>query len=297
MIKKATFLGMLLGLMVSSVAAQKKQTNQKITIDDLKPKINYAQSNPFYQPVRDKPGWALLSSAVIPGSGQAANKKWLRAGLYFLAEAVMVGVYLKSSHDARVEEQRYKRFANKNWSVVTYAKWLVEYHEQNNLSNNYIDDLEQHIEDKIADYDPDSDWSKVDIELLRNVERNTPFVYPEYVSKNNFSHIMPDYGSQQYYELISKYYQFGPGWNDFAAQYKLNWDGSGMPDNFILGARMAADFNDSYRLAGNMVSFLILNHIVSAFDAYLTVKIKNRKLESEANLLNPHRAFTLKFHF
>ncbi len=296
MTKKATLLGILLGMMVSSAVAQTGQSTQKITIDDLKPKINYAQSDPFYQPVRKKAGWALLSSAIIPGSGQAANKKWVRAGLYFLAEAVMVGVYLKSSHDARVEERRYKRFANNNWSVVSYARWLVEYHEQNNLSNSHIDDLEQHIDGKTADYNPDSDWSKVDIELLRNVERNTPFVYPEHVD-NNFSHVMPDYGSQQYYELISKYYQYGPGWNDFTAQYQLNWDGSGMPDNFILGANMAADFNDSYRLAGNMVSFLILNHIVSAFDAYLTVKIKNRKLETETNLLNPHRTFTLKFHF
>ena len=296
MIKKATFLGIFFGMMVWNAAAQTARPSQKITIDDLKPDVDYAQSTPFYQPVREKAGWALLSSAVIPGSGQAANKKWARAGLYFLAEAVLVGVYLKGAHDARVEERRYKQFANNNWSVVNYARWLVEYHKQNNLSNSYIDELALHIEGKTADYHPDSDWSKVDIELLRNVERNTPFVYPEYIG-NNFSHVMPDYGSQQYYELISKYYQYGPGWNDFTTQYELNWNGSDMPDNFIMGARLADDFNDSYRLAGNMVSFLILNHIVSAFDAYLTVKIKNRKLETETNLLNPHRTFTLKFHF
>lgn len=296
MIKKATFVGILLGLTANMVSAQTLQNTQQITIDDLKPKVNYAQSDPFYQTIKEKAGWALLSSAVIPGSGQAANKKWIRAGLYFLAEAVMVGVYLKGSHDARVEEQRYKRFANDHWSVVNYARWLVEYHEQNNLSNRYVNDLEQQIEGKTAAYNPDSDWSKIDIELLRNVERNTPFVYPEHIG-NNFSHVMPDYGSQQYYELISKYYQYGPGWNDFRAQFQLSWDGSGMPDNFILGARLANDFNDSYRLAGNMVSFLILNHIVSAFDAYLTVKTKNQKLETEANLFNPHRALTLKFHF
>lgn len=296
MIKKAIFLGIFMGVMVYSATAQNKHASQRITISDLKPKINYAQSDPFYQPVKEKAGWALFSSALIPGSGQAANKKWWRAGLYFLAEAVLIGVYLKGSHDARIEERRYKQFANNNWSVVNYAQWLVGYHEQNNLTNNHLDDLKQHIEGKTADYNPDSDWSKIDIELLRNVERNTPFVYPEHVG-NNFSHVMPDYGSQQYYELISKYYQYGPGWNDFTNQYKLMWDGSSMPNHFILGANMADDFNGSYRLAGNMVPFLILNHIVSAFDAYLTVKIKNRKLETETNLLNPYRTFTLKFNF
>jgi hypothetical protein len=296
MIKKTTFLGFILGMLISSAAAQTPKSTQEITLDDLKPKINYTQNSPFYHPIQKKAGWALISSAIIPGSGQAVNKKWIRAGLYVLAEAVMVGIYLKSSHDAKVEEQRYKRFANNNWSVVNYAKWLIAYHDQNNLSNSYTDKLQQEVENVDADFDPDSDWSKVDIELLRNVERNTPFVYPEHVG-NNFSHIMPDYGSQQYYELISKYYQYGPGWNDFSDRYQLYWDGSGMPENFILGAQMAEDFNDSYRLAGNMVSFLILNHVVSAFDAYLTVKMKNQKLEADTNLLNPHRTVTLKFHF
>lgn len=283
--------------MIGDIAlAQVDQSSQKITIDDLKPDFNYVQSEPIHQPLQQKAGWALVSSAILPGSGQAANGKWLRAGLYFLAEAVMAGIHIKSYHDAKVEQRRYERFADNNWSVVTYAQWLVEYHEENNLANSYIDDLRQHIEGKSAGYNPDSDWDKVDIELLRNVEEQTPFVYPDNMG-NNFSHVMPDYGSQQYYELISKYYQYGPGWNDFNTKYQLYWDGSGMPQNFVLGANMAEDFNDSYRLAGNMVSFLILNHIVSAFDAFLTVKIKNKKLETESNLLNPHRTFSLKFHF
>lgn len=270
--------------------------SEKITMDDLKPKANYAESTPIHQPLKDNAGWALISSAIVPGSGQAANKKWVRAGLYFLAEAVITGIHIKSYHDAKAKQQQYQRFADNHWSVVTYAKWLVDYHEQNDLSNRYIDELRQHIDGASADYNPNSDWEKVDIELLRNVEENTPFVYPEDVG-NKFSHVMPDYGSQQYYELISKYYQYGPGWNDFERKYQLHWDGSGMPQNFVLGANLAEDFNDSYRLAGNMVSFLILNHIVSAFDAFLTVKMKNKKLETDSNLLNPHRTFSVKFHF
>lgn len=278
------------------VDAQPNQANKKISIDDLKPEISYSQSDSFYQPVKEKPGWALLSSVVIPGSGQAANSKWTRAGLYLLAEAVIVGIHIKSYNDAKAEQERYERFADNNWSVVTYAQWLVAYHEQNDLSNPNIDDLREQVASESANHNPQEDWQKVDIELLRKVEENTPFVYPEHVG-NDFSHIMPEYGSQQYYELISKYYQYGPGWNDFDAKYELNWDGSGMPRNFLLGADMAEDFNSSYRLAGNMVSFLILNHIVSAFDAFLTVKIKNKKLEADSNLLNPHRTFSFKFHF
>jgi len=270
-----------------------------ITMQDLKPNINYSKSDPFYQPLREKPGWALMSSAIVPGAGQAANKKWIRAGAYFLAELVLIGVHVKSFYDAKAEQRKYKKFANNNWSVVTYAKWLVEYHDQNALDNRnpYIDDLENELSGVKASYNPDEDWNNVDLELLRNVERNTPFVYPDQVGDINFSHVMPNYGSQQYYELISKYYQFGPGWNDFNAQYQLPWDGTAMPNNFFMGSRLAEDFNDSYRLAGNMISLLILNHIVSAFDAFLTVKAKKSRLEAETNFLNPTRTISFKFHF
>jgi hypothetical protein len=278
----------------------------ELSIEDLKPRINYAQSDPFYQPLREKSGYALLSSAIVPGAGQAANDKWLRAGLYFIAEAILVGVHIKSFNDARAEQRRYKQFANKNWSVVNYAKWLVNYHEQNNLSNKYISELRDQVSGTTAEYHPQKDWDKIDIELLREVERNTPFVYSDQNIGNNFSHVMPDYGSQQYYELISKYYQYGSGWNDFGedtngnnldSRYRLSWDGSDMPFNFVTGAALAEDFNDSYRLAGNMVSLLILNHIVSAFDAFLTVKLKNSRLEAETNFINPEQTFSLKFHF
>lgn len=285
------------GCLLSNAWAQPDQVNtQKVTFDDLKPKINYAQSDPFFQPFQEKSGLALISSAVIPGSGQAANKKWLRAGLYFLAEAALVGIHIKNYQDAEAEKRRYHQFADNNWSVVTYAKWLVDYHDQNNLTNAHVDELRNQVDGATAEYNPQKDWQKVDIELLRNVERNTPFVYPDQVG-NGFSHVMPDYGSQQYYELISKYYQYGPGWSDFGNQYQLEWDGSGMPDNFMRGASLAEQFNNSYRVAGNMVSLIILNHIVSAFDAFLTVKLKNKRLEANSNFLDPQRTFSLKFHF
>lgn len=299
MIKKIVGTTILLMFLLGDLIAQPGESAQKkITLNDLKPKINYVQSEPFYQPIREKSGLALISSAVIPGSGQAANKKWLRAGLYFAAEVIFVGVHLKKYNDAKAEQRRYERFADNNWSVVTYAKWLIDYHDQNNLQNSYIDDLKAQIGAETADYDPDTDWQKVDIELLRNVEQNTPFVYPDQDEiGNKFSHVMPDYGSQQYYELISKYYQYGPGWNDFNVKYQLQWDGSDMPSNFMQGSALAEKFNNSYRLAGNMVSLIILNHIVSAFDAFLTVKIQNNRLEANSNLLDPQRTFSLKFHF
>lgn len=283
------------------------ENNRKpLTMADFKYESSSAlqQSGSMLNPVRSKPGLALLSSAIVPGTGQAANNKWLRAGAYLAAEAIFFTVHLTRLNDAKQQERQYEQFANNNWSVVTYAKWLVNYYEQNNLSNSAIDELRNQVMGLSASYNTDIDWNVVDIELLRMVERNTPFIYPDR-SGNNFSHVMPDYGSQQYYELISKYYQYGPGWRDFGSNqnggsldnpYKLNWDGTDMPFNFFRGSSLAERFNDNYRLAGNMLSLIVLNHIVSAFDAFLTVKIKNNRINAEANPLKL-QSFSVKYRF
>ena len=283
-----------------------EKNRERLTMDDFKYRSseNNQNSNSLLNPVRKKPGLALLSSAILPGSGQAANNKWLRAGVYLAAEALLFTVHFNSINEAKRQERRYEEFANNNWSVVTYAKWLVNYYDQNNLSNSAINELRNQVQGLSPSYNTEADWSIVDIELLRRVERNTPFIYPDR-SGNNFSHVMPDYGSQQYYELISKYYQYGPGWRDFGNDqnggnldnpYKLNWDGTDMPLNFFRGSSLAERFNDKYRLAGNMLSLLVLNHVVSAFDAFLTVKIKNNRIKAEANPLKL-QSFSVKYNF
>lgn len=281
---------------------------QTVTMADFKYRANQGRERETvdspWRLMQKKAGYAMLGSALIPGLGQAANRKWIRAGAYLVADAVLLAVHFNSLHKARERERRYEQFADNNWSVVTYAQWLVAYNEQHNISNPRVEELRRQVEGVTPGYDPEFDWQVVDIELLREVENETHYISPDGPG-NRFSHVMPDYGSQQYYELISKYYQYGPGWNDFGQDrsgnmldnlYLLAWDGSDMPFNFFEGAGLAERFNDKYRLAGNMVSLLVLNHVVSAFDALFTVRIKNSRLDAEANLFKT-RQFSLKYHF
>ncbi|MDX1672769.1 MAG: hypothetical protein R3211_10540 [Balneolaceae bacterium] len=286
-----------------SAAGDEIDLKAGLTLSDLMP--NRSEENRTFSPLFRKPGVALLGSALVPGLGQTANRKWIRAGAYVAAEALLLALHFNSVNRARSLEDRYENFADNSWSVVSYAQWLVDYHQVHGLSNPYITELQQQIQGVNAAYEPGIDWQAVDLELLRNVEQNTPFVTASGVG-NMFSHVLPDYGSQQYYELISKYYQFGPGWSDFGVDrngntldniYLLSWDGSDMPPNFLEGAGLANRFNDRYRLAGNMISLLILNHMVSAFDAFITTKLLNRSVEMESNLFNPAQQLSVKVRF
>ncbi|MEO1021619.1 MAG: hypothetical protein AAFW89_03675, partial [Bacteroidota bacterium] len=252
---------------------------------------------------RTKPGVAFLTSAILPGSGQALNGKWGRAAGYLAVDAVALILHLDRTASAQRQERAYERFSNQNWSVVAYADWLVDYSQANNLNNRW-QELEQDLNGAMPDWNnTTNDWNKVDLDILRSVEVRTPFIFESGRIASEFSHNLPEYGSQQYYELISKYFQFQSGWQDFynrdasGDNYRYLWNGQDLPNELFFNGRDQAErFNDNYRAAGNFLSLLIVNHVVSAFDAFFTVRLKNYRLQAEANLLRPD-AYSITFHF
>ena len=302
---------------LSPVVKKDYQSHQPTHSDDIqRSDFHYEPVNPkntggrnqsgFIHALQTKPGLAFLSSGIVPGTGQAVNHKWVRAGIYFLVEAAAITINIDRMNTARQQEDAYHKFANSNWSVVNYAKWLVDYHNKHEGTNIQYNDLGNNLNDGPA-YDISKDWPRVNLNKLRDLEKKTYYYYPDGHHGEIFSHELPDYGSQQYYELVSKYFQFGTGWRDFGTNrngqpldniYALNWDGSDMPANFFKGADKAAQFNDNYRLAGDMLTLLIVNHIISAFDAYFSVKLNQNKLQAHASMLSKdsgYLALTYRF--
>ncbi len=282
---------------------------------------SFNESNSFLDAPRSSPGLSMLSSAIIPGSGQAINGKWGRAAAYFIAEVVSLTYYFNQNAQAKDNERAYEAYADQNWSVLAYAQWLVAYSEANGLTNGY-ETLQSELATLSAnDQNPSfsntsDDWRKVNLSTLRDVEVQTRFVFdnpsgcggndpPNCQIKSEFSHVVQDYGSQQYYELMSKYYQFQPGWQDFHTQrlsegnahvYQYTWNRAMITPNFIEGRDRAYEFNENYRQAGNILKFLVVNHVISAFDAFFTVKLKNSRLETQTNLVG-EESVSLIWHF
>lgn len=287
--------------------------DRELHISDFSYQNQFASPNSILNIPRTKPGVAFAASALIPGTGQAFNGKWVRAGIYFTAEVVGVIYHLDRNATARRQEKAYEEFTHQNWSVLAYAQWLVQYSDANNISQARLDELRGAVYNENGrPLSPNwgntpNDWSKVNIRLLRDVEAQTPFVF-ENKRSHNFSHALPDYGSQQYYELISKYYQYQPGWQDWygaittaenqnEAMYRYMWNGQDEPNGmFYEGRDRAQEFNDNYRVAGNILKLLLINHVVSAFDAFITVKLKNSRIETEANLMKMEQ-LSLTWHF
>ncbi|WP_234572020.1 DUF5683 domain-containing protein [Rhodohalobacter sp. 614A] len=253
---------------------------------------------------------AFFSSLVMPGSGQIKNNSWWKAGLFLGVEVASVYLFVDNRNKARNGERDFEKWANRNWSVVEYSNWLVRYHEVNDLDNPHIDELREMVEGEEATFNIQTDWEKIDLNVLRAVERNTLYITSDAQINSNFSHTLPDYGSQQYYELLSKYYQYQAGWKDYNDfhdtightdifyddRYQIDRGGAYASPFFYQGAQIGDQFNTDFRRGGYFVSILIANHIISAFDAYFTLKVKQNRLLATSSVV-PGKQFTLTYRF
>ncbi len=95
---------------------------------------------------------------------------------------------------------------------------------------------------------------------------------PEKQEWTYLSHHLPDKRTQQYYEMIGKYEQFRWGWTDWDAASKF----SQHRDSYLDMRRIS---NDWLNKATYSAMISLANHILSAFDAAITVNKYNKKGE------------------
>lgn len=237
-------------------------------------------------PLRKNVGYAFLGSLVLPGLTQAANDNWIRASLYAAAEITTIVFQQSYYASGKSNEKKYRNYINSNWSVQKYAEFIVSYHNEFDPGNPIsINDLAKSgVMVTPGQYNYGTgDWGKIDLTKLRDLESKTPYDKNGFGSSSStkFSHPIPNYGSQQYYELVAKYFQFAPGWADFnATPITVEWSRNGLSPMFINASDQSTSFNDQLRFASRLSSLLILNHVISAFDGYFTVKLKNYHLEN-----------------
>jgi hypothetical protein len=190
-------------------------------------------------------------SAIIPGAGQIYNGDYWIAAAFVAVEAALVTtavVYDNKGDDQTTYFQNYADdYTNPDhhWSVVNYAEWLNTYHEANIQIN------------------PDETlppWERVDWNELNAAEVG--------------SHHLPPYGEQQYYELIGKYHEYSPGWNDFTGGANKEL----ISANFIYYAGERGQANDYYNTASTAIVGIYINHLLAAAEAVWGANRFNDKL-------------------
>ena len=200
-------------------------------------------------PKRKSPAKAFVMSLVVPGLGQFYNGSKIKPFAF-------LGVEITS------------------W--VFYSKWHSE-------GDNITAEFESFH---------DSLWNKSDYEDF--LEWTYGFRDDDLITAEEVSHHLPDTKTQQYYEMTGKYNQFAWGWDDAKlGDNTLDHYSSTNPPPRILGdpsntpvslyrieyEQKRKDADDNYRKASRMVIVSVVNHVLSAFEAYIMAKRYNSKLD------------------
>jgi hypothetical protein len=217
----------------------------------------------------EKSPWlAGLLSAAVPGAGEFYSGSYIKAGVFF---GVEVATWIISSTYNRKGDRQtvfYKAYANEHYSPIRYAQWLYKYVDQINPT---INRDQYHLFNE--QYDPNA---------------GPPFSYlnwpqlnaMEYQIGDGFTHRLPVYGEQQYYELIGKYKQFSKGWDDEPDEL----DHTTPEAEYYFYAHEFNLADKYYNIASSFVAVTVANHILSALDAAWSASRYNKALHAEVSL-------------
>lgn len=225
-----------------------------------------AQNNSLSVTDRRSPLLAAGLSFAIPGAGQFYNDDIWKTAIFVAVEAA--AIYTAASYNKKGDDQTesFENFANENWSPLQYATWTYEKY----LANGTFTEAEFPRDDFFTQIN-NRDWA-----LLNQLENRIG---------NYYSHRLAPYGDQQYYEMIGKYSQFNPGWNDFQEDSLHSFSfPQQVSDNFLYYAGERGKANDFYTVSKTAVIIVVTNHILSALEAAWSAHRYNRSLEVNVSL-------------
>ena len=242
-----------------------------------------------------KVGLAFGLSAVVPGLGQAYNRQWIKAVAGFAVEAAVITGAIVWKNQGDDLEYEYQQYAHAFWNPAKYANWLNDYSAY--LVENFDADVTAPsiVVPAQIDFSAPENWSEQEWGVvldffgqIRTVERQ--MFHVETLAA--FSHTLPDFSEQQYYELVGKYYQFAPGWSDYPVwregdEYTAAIDPSmtgpndtrpNVPPRFFQYAEDHAHANDVLRRASRVTTLLIATHFIAAIEAAVSAKLHNDRI-------------------
>jgi hypothetical protein len=236
---------------------------------------------------KEKSPWlAGLMSLVVPGAGEVYSENYIKGAVFFAADVTAWAFAITYNKKGDRQTSEYQVYANEHWSAVRYANWTMD--NINVLTNGHSDRTQ--YEDLVFPdgYPPEEpcgppfrcvDWSE-----LNTMEDSIGYYGPPL--GNGYTHRLPHYGEQQYFELIGKYDEFSRGWDD-ADLRLINSSDLPLKNNsqrFIDYQRMRAESNHSYSAASSWVSVAVITHVISALDAYWSATRYNSALRAEVKM-------------
>ncbi len=232
-------------------------------------------------PIKKSGVKAAFLSAFIPGAGEAYAGSYWKAALFAALEIGFWTANVVYNNKGDDEDAKMRRYGEQHWSEQAYWSYVyqraVEEGKWNGPQLNGYTDAQGRfiIDDQYYNQDLKRQLYGLQDDL-------------------GFTHQLPLSKTQQYYEMIYKYLgQFGIGWDDVTATfndpryYEVDSHLGHLTPNIAKYRSMRNLSNHYYDVATTMMSFVLANHLLSAFDAAWTVKKYNVRV-SQAVRVKPY---------
>jgi hypothetical protein len=211
--------------------------------------------NKVIQPTHKSPFLAGVLSFILPGLGE-----------YYVGDQIWRGIIF-TVIDAGLLYENFHFIARGNDSTIAFhafadSLWLPQ---------KYADSLNSKL--ALAG-NPYRIKEVKDFNQINNAEDSL-----EVLGFENFTHRLAVQGSQDYYEIISKYIQFTAGWKDFNSPDPTQYS----PD-YERHAFLRADMNQQFEIANDFLYGMLLNRVLSVIDAALLAKDHNTQIHLEGEL-------------
>ena len=221
---------------------------------------------------------AAVLSAALPGAGQFYNGDYLKSALFLTAEAAAIAVGV--IYDKKGDDQTafFENYANQHWSVARYALWTITNLSTLNGSLN---------PDDYSDLFLDEAKTRVNWDVLNRLESDIGGYY---------SHQLARFGEQQYYEMIGKYPQFNPGWDDFGDEHTPFKYGDDVTPHYHYYSDLRGKANEFYNVMHTAVVIVIVNHVLSAAESAWSASRFNKRIESKVTLRKANLGFAYFYY-
>lgn len=268
------------GVLVSSAAAGDRPETQRVLTGNLRvdlfgmdalaegPRV-VSDAVDMALPTPYKSPWLAAGlSLLVPGSGEFYAESYWKAALFLAIDVAAITIALSNDRKGNDQTAFYRSYADGHWSVVKYAEYAQTLAPTGRTYAWRVPGTEG--------MDPwDRPWTQVNWSELNRMERDIAGYY---------SHTLPPYGEQQYFELIGKYPQFNQGWDDAPAAFTY---GDPLTAHFLWYANERGRANTYYENATRWVTIAVVNHILSAVDAAWSASIYNKAQASVSSRVVP----------
>ena len=204
--------------------------------------------------LRDRPWLGPVASLVLPGTGQLLAGQ-PRGVLYLAAEVWLVARAVALRHDSR-SERRY--FADLAYAVARrrFGGAPVD------VDWSYYEEMGKYVESGVYDLNPTGEFQpELDTVTFNGhiwrLARQTYFEDPD---------VVPAPGTPSYRAALT-FYQ-GRAVTD---AYRWSWRDARLEQDVYRSSIRASD--EAYRASTNVLGAVLLNHLMSAVDAFVTMRL------------------------